>query len=211
MKGNLCKHSVICRKVLRNSPCKYFLYMDRENPSQEIAMNCGTFWVQSIGTRNSSLANTETYMLLYRYCLVLLCIWGQFPSTSPWGLIFGGAISQTVFCVTSLGGLYLEGLMNGEAYFRNLRYISCSCLIWRIHVKILWSLYSHYSSAKRNPSNSKSSPLPEGWKWALMQQKQQAAKDGRTTGTFSLKCPSTTSPSASYLSYVTVCLCAGPS
>ena len=26
------------------------------------------------GTRNSSLANTKIYMLLYRYCFVLLCI-----------------------------------------------------------------------------------------------------------------------------------------
>ena len=32
---------------------------------------------------------------IYRFCLVLLCIWGQFPSTSPWG------------------GLYLEGRFHG--------------------------------------------------------------------------------------------------
>ena len=31
----------------------------------------------------------------YCFCFVLLCIWGQFPSTSPWG------------------GLYLEGRFNG--------------------------------------------------------------------------------------------------
>ena len=35
------------------------------------------------------------------------------------GLIFGGAIYQRVFCVTILGGLYLEGLVRGGAYFRN--------------------------------------------------------------------------------------------
>ena len=44
---------------------------------------------------------------------------GNFPSTSPRGLILGGAISRRVFCVTSLGGLYLEGFMHGGAYFRN--------------------------------------------------------------------------------------------
>ena len=44
---------------------------------------------------------------------------GNFPSTSPWGLIFGRAIERRVFCVTSLGGLYLEGLIHGGAYFRN--------------------------------------------------------------------------------------------
>ena len=31
----------------------------------------------------------------------------------------GGAISQRVFCVTRLGGLYLEGLIHGGAYFQN--------------------------------------------------------------------------------------------
>ena len=47
---------------------------------------------------------------------------GNFPSTSPpggGGLIFGGAIERRVFCVTGLGGLYLAGLIHGEAYFRN--------------------------------------------------------------------------------------------
>ena len=35
-----------------------------------------------------------------------------------------------------------------------------------------------YSSAKRNPTNSKSSSLPVGGKWARM---QLTAQDGRTT------------------------------
>ena len=30
-------------------------------------------------------------VLLYCFCFVLFCIWGQFPSISPRGLIFGGA------------------------------------------------------------------------------------------------------------------------
>ena len=30
-----------------------------------------------------------------------------------------GAIQRRVFCITSLGGLYLEGLKHGGAYFRN--------------------------------------------------------------------------------------------
>ena len=37
----------------------------------------------------------------------------------PEGLIFRGAIQRRVFCVTSLGDLYLEGLIHGGAYFRN--------------------------------------------------------------------------------------------
>ena len=38
---------------------------------------------------------------------------GNFPSKSSRGLIFGGAILRRVFCVTGLGGLYLEGLIFG--------------------------------------------------------------------------------------------------
>ena len=47
---------------------------------------------------------------------------GNFPSTSPprgGGLILGGAIYRRVFCLTGLGGSYLEGLIHGGAYFRN--------------------------------------------------------------------------------------------
>ena len=36
---------------------------------------------------------------------------GNFQVQAPGDLIFGGAISRRVFCVTSLGGLYLEGLI----------------------------------------------------------------------------------------------------
>ena len=44
---------------------------------------------------------------------------GNFQVQAPGGLIFGGAISQKVFDVTGLGGLNLEGLIHGGAYFRN--------------------------------------------------------------------------------------------
>ena len=36
-----------------------------------------------------------------------------FQVQAPGGLIFGGAIKRRVFCVTGLGGLYLEGLIFG--------------------------------------------------------------------------------------------------
>ena len=38
---------------------------------------------------------------------------GNFQVQAPQGLIFRGAISRKVFCVTSLGGLYMEGLIFG--------------------------------------------------------------------------------------------------
>ena len=51
---------------------------------------------------------------IYHFCFVLLCIRAQIPSTIP-----RVAYIRRVFCVTILGGLYLEGLMHGEAYFQN--------------------------------------------------------------------------------------------
>ena len=45
---------------------------------------------------------------------------GNFLSTSPrGGYIWRGDLTEGFFCVTGLGGLYLEGLMQGEAYFQN--------------------------------------------------------------------------------------------
>ena len=44
---------------------------------------------------------------------------GNFPSTSPGGAyIWRGNLTEG-FCFTGLGGLYLEGLIHGGAYFRN--------------------------------------------------------------------------------------------
>ena len=66
------------------------------------------------------------------YCVVFTFLNFEFednilPSTSPQGLVFGGAIYRRVFCVTSLGGLYLEGLMHGEAYFQNFTVLGYYC------------------------------------------------------------------------------------
>ena len=45
---------------------------------------------------------------------------GNFLSTSPPGAyIWRGDLTEGFFCVTGLGGLHLERLVNGGAYFRN--------------------------------------------------------------------------------------------
>ena len=49
---------------------------------------------------------------------------GNFPSTSPRGAYIRRGDLTEGFCVTSLGGLYLEGLIHGGAYFRNFTVIS---------------------------------------------------------------------------------------
>ena len=59
------------------------------------------------------LAYSCSWKEIYHFCFVLLCIRGQFPSTGPQGVIFGGGIKWRVLCVTSLGDLYSEGLLFG--------------------------------------------------------------------------------------------------
>ena len=44
---------------------------------------------------------------------------GNFPSASPREAYIWRAILRRVFCAISLGGLFLEGLIHGGAYFRN--------------------------------------------------------------------------------------------
>ena len=74
------------------------------------------------------MANAKIYVLLYSFCFVLFWIWGQFPS--PGGLVFGGAIYRTFFCVMSLGGLYLEQFIHGVAYFQNFTVFHiCNCTL----------------------------------------------------------------------------------
>ena len=55
----------------------------------------------------------------YHFCFVLLCIRGQIPSTSPPGAyIRRDDLTEGLLCY-DFGGLYLEGLIHGGAYFRN--------------------------------------------------------------------------------------------
>ena len=78
------------------------------------------------------LGKPHSWKEIYRFCFVLLCIWGQFPSTSPrGGLYLEGQFNGGFFCVTSLGGLHLEGLIHGVAYFRNFTV----CHFWMVTLK----------------------------------------------------------------------------
>ena len=44
---------------------------------------------------------------------------GSFQVQAPQEAYIGGTIQQKVLCITSLGGLYLEGLIQRGAYFQN--------------------------------------------------------------------------------------------
>ena len=54
-------------------------------------------------------------LIVGRKCTVFALFYfvfeGNFQVQAPGGLIFGGAIERRVFCITSLGGSYLEGLI----------------------------------------------------------------------------------------------------
>ena len=52
-----------------------------------------------------------------------------FQVQGPGGLIFGGAIKRRVFCVTSLGALYLEGLILGILRYFDARKFCCIFLL----------------------------------------------------------------------------------
>ena len=107
--------SVICSKFLLKLVMRTWIFLklshvstlsilDRGNPNQ--LLDCHHLF----GACRSSLANAEIYELLYSFSLFYFEFEGNFRSTSPQGLIFGGAIYRRVFCVTSLGGLYWERL-----------------------------------------------------------------------------------------------------
>ena len=54
------------------------------------------------------------------FALFYVVFEGNFPSTSPWwAYIWRGDLTEGFFCVTHLGGLFLEGLIHEGAYFRN--------------------------------------------------------------------------------------------
>ena len=54
---------------------------------------------------------------------------GNFQVQAPRGAyIWWGDLTEGFFCVTSLGGLYLEGFIHGGAYFRNFTVSSGSAV-----------------------------------------------------------------------------------
>ena len=71
---------------------------------------------------------------IYRSCFVLLCIWGNFPSTSPRrAYIWRGDLTEG-FCVTGLGGLiYFKGHFWGAYFWRGL------CTKGNLRLKIHWA------------------------------------------------------------------------
>ena len=74
-------------------------------------------WREICVSKSSGLACSGKE--INHFCFVLLGIRGQIPSTSSQGAYIRRGDLTEGFCVTILGGLYLEGLIHGGAYFRN--------------------------------------------------------------------------------------------
>ena len=53
------------------------------------------------------------------FALFYFVLEDNFPSTSSWRVFIRRGDLRRVFYITGLGGLYLEGLIHGGAYFRN--------------------------------------------------------------------------------------------
>ena len=112
-------------------------------------------------------------ILLGRKITVFLCFTLYLTDISknkpPAGLIFGGAIERRVFCVTSLGGLYLEGLIHGGTYFRNFT-ISSSDSKWNNRGVILtqkrYFILSTSKAAGKNISKFLKKSALTSLKWA---------------------------------------------
>ena len=78
------------------------------------------------------------------FFFVLFCIWGQFFQVqAPRGDIYlEGRFSGGVFCVTSLGGIYLEGLIHwhGGAYCQNFK-------VYKRYIHVTYNYVSRSSQA----------------------------------------------------------------
>ena len=101
------------------------------------------------------------------------------------------------------GGLIFGGAYEWRGLFSEFDGILVAHALYGEYMLKFCGLYSQYSSAKRNPSNTKSSPLPEeasSERWQDNTNFQPKMPEHHLASCFNF-----------YLSYVTVCLCAGPS
>ena len=76
----------------------------------------------------ASLIVGRKFTIFALFCFVLLCIWGQFPSTSPWGAYICSGNLKEGFLHYEFEELIFGGLIHGGAYFRNftvLIFIHC--------------------------------------------------------------------------------------
>ena len=70
------------------------------------------------GTRNIDLGKLKNLCVTVTLLICFILYLRAISKYKPRGLIFGGAILQVVFCVASLRGLYLEGLIFGTVRYQ---------------------------------------------------------------------------------------------
>ena len=93
------------RKISKISPGAYIF----QRPSTEGNLRFKIDWASLIVGRKFTV-----------FDLFYFVFEGNFKVQAPQGAyIWRGNLTKVFFCVTSLGGLYLKGLIHGGAYFRN--------------------------------------------------------------------------------------------
>ena len=76
------------------------------------------------------------------FALLYFVLEGNFPSTSPWGAyIWRGDLTEGFSRYLFGGGLYLEGLIHGGAYFWNFTVIASPPALFQYHFSFPLSSY----------------------------------------------------------------------
>ena len=82
---------------------------------------------------------------IYHFCFVLE---GKFQVQAPRGVYIQRGDLTEGFFITGLGGLYLEGLVHGGAYFRNFTvYLLLhvfTILLFLLFLELLWGTIKHF-------------------------------------------------------------------
>ena len=82
-----------------------------------------------------------------RFCFILVCIWGQFPSISPRGAYIrrGDLTEDFRRYELGLGG---GGVIHGGAYFRNFTVFHCKRILWKKKFWNGWMVGKQKSSTR---------------------------------------------------------------
>ena len=117
--------NVTYRKIAKISPRSYIFQRPFLRGLFLDGLIFGGAYVRREICVSKSVGLAYSWKEIDRFCFVLLCIWGQFPSTSPRGAYFRtGDFTEGFLCYEFGGGGEGGGLIHGGAYFRKFTVVS---------------------------------------------------------------------------------------
>ena len=119
--------NVTYRKIAKISPRSYIFQRPFLRGLFLDGLIFGGAYVRREICVSKSVGLAYSWKEIDRFCFVLLCIWGQFPSTSPQGAYFRTGDFTEGFLCYEFGGGGGEGgggLIHGGAYFRKFTVVS---------------------------------------------------------------------------------------